>query len=376
MKKLGLFFLLLHGPLIFSQHTWEHYMLMGNDSLKKHPVYTETILDAAVPIMQDTTFWPETQRLRIVFGDVLEGLLGLRWEAIHLKRTKLVGQSAREVSPYDGPLTKEYDINFFLVPHLPHYVDTVANWWARAGKEGRNLFHSIIDDPQITIPDKLKMGNWYLYVECENTPIKSKRPIMDSLFFPCKKNTTGLSGHPSFGNTYTCMGLYGPAVMDCNHSCKPEVHPYEWIWWLKPDSTHSTLQQWYIGLHRDWSGRFRDWSTSPRVGTIKIPFLLKAGKAPSIRIDLLAYDEFLTASYEPYFDDAIWLPSQSFNTELLKYSIHIEVTGVPENSVKYRFYNSSLVTLHGEKYIKGWLELGVAVKNLAEWRVVYDPQQN
>jgi hypothetical protein len=59
-------------------------MLMPNDSLKKNPIYTETILDGVVPLMKDTTFWPETQRLRIVFGDVLEGLLGLRWEAIHL----------------------------------------------------------------------------------------------------------------------------------------------------------------------------------------------------------------------------------------------------------------------------------------------------
>src|SRR5688572_24712378 len=143
MKKIltiGLFAFTSFG---FSQKTWEQYLLMTNDSIKANPIYAETILDGVVPIVKDSTFWPETQRLRIVFGDVLEGLLGLRWEAIHLKRTKLVGQSCKEIDPYDGPFTREYDINFFLVPHLPHYVDSVAGWWDRAGKEGRDLFHSV-----------------------------------------------------------------------------------------------------------------------------------------------------------------------------------------------------------------------------------------
>lgn len=364
---------MLNCLIVFSQNNWEHYMLKSNDSLKRNPIYTESILDAVQPTMQDTMFWPETQRLRIVFGDVLEGLLGLRWEAIHLKRTKLVGQSAKEVSPYDGPLTREYDINFFIVPHLAHYIDTVANWWNRAGREGRNLFHSFIDDPSIMIPDKLKMGNWYLSVECENTPVKSKRPIMDSLFFPCLKTTEGLQKHKNFGHTYTCIGFYGPAVLDCNHSCKPEVHPYEWIWWLKPDSTLATTKEWFIGLHRDWSGRFRDWSTSPRVGKIKVPFLLKADQNMAMKIDLLIYDEFLTSNYDSYFDGTEWLPASSFETEILKFPIQINISGVPSNSIKYRFYNTSIIELNGTTYIKGWIELGMAVKNIAELRIVYDP---
>ncbi len=375
MRKLIIGFTVLSLQGLNAQKTWEHYLVMTNDSLMKNPVYTETILDGVIPIVKDTTFWPETQRLRIVFGDVLEGLLGLRWEAIHLKRTKLVGQSVREVTPYDGPFTKEYDINFFLVPHLPHYVDTVANWWHRAGKEGRNLFHSIIDDPEIIIPDKLRMGNWYLYVECENTPIKSKRALIDSLFFPCLKGTKGLSGHVNFGNKYTCIGLYGPAVMDCNHSCKPEVHPYEWIWWMKPDSSHSTKKEWYVGFHRDWSGRFRDWSTNPRIGRIKIPFLVKADNDISLQIDLLTYDEFVTQEHEKYFDDAEWIPAESFTTDVLRYPIKIKVTGIPANCIKYRICNPSLVNINGVQYMKGLLELGMAVKNLADLRVIYDTEK-
>lgn len=349
-------------------------MLMPNDSLHKNPIYTETILDGVVPIMKDTTFWPETQRLRIVFGDVLEDLLGLRWEAIHLKRTKLVGQSCQEVNPYDGPFTREWDINFFLVPHLPHYVDSVANWWNRAGAERRNLFYSIRENPSIQIPDRLRMGNWYLYIECENTPIKSKMPIMDSLFYPCS-NTSSMAKHCNFGHTYACIGLYGPAVMDCNHSCKPEIHPYEWIWWLKPDSTHSTKKEWLIGMHRDWSGRFRDWSTSPRVGKIKIPFLLKADADMNMQIELLAFDALVTTSHEKYFDDAQWLPATSFTADILHYQVKMNIKGVPENTIKYRIYYPHEVTLNGVKYIKGWLELGVAAKNLAEFRVVYDPME-
>ncbi len=374
MKKTFTLFILFQCSFIFSQKTWEHYMLMTNDSLRANPIYAETVLDAVVPVVKDTVFWPETQRLRIVFGDVLEGLLGLRWEAIHLKRTKLVGQSCKEIDPYDGPFTREYDINFFIVPHLPNYVDSVANWWDRAGKEGRDLFHSIRSDRNIEIPDKLKMGeNWYLYVECENTPIKSKRELMDSVFFPCKKNEPGLLEHKNFGFIYTCIGLYGPAVMDCNHSCKPEIHPYEWLWWLKPDSTHSTRKEWYIGLHRDWSGRFRDWSTSPRIGKIKIPFLFRSDANIKMQIDLLAYDELVTSKYESYFEDSQWLLNTSYSIDVLRHQVELNVTGVPENTVKYRIYNADIIRINGKEYIRGWLELGVAAKNLAEFRVTYDP---
>lgn len=373
MEKMLAFLFFFSCSLVFSQKNWEYYLAMTNDSLHKNPIYNEVVLDAVVPIMKDTTFWPETQRLRIVFGDVLEGLLGLRWEAIHLKRTKLVGQSCQEVNPYDGAFTREWDINFFLVPHLSHYVDSVANWWARADKEGRYVFMDIMKDPKIQIPDKLKMGNWYLYVECENTPIKSKMPMMDSLFYPCS-NTSSMLKHKNFGYIYTCIGLYGPAVMDCNHSCKPEIHPYEWIWWLKPDSSRFTKKEWYIGMHRDWSGRFRNWSTSPRIGKIKIPFLLKADQDINIQIELLAFDELVTTFHETYFDDLEWLPSTSFNTDILRYEVKIEVKGVLANTIKYRIYNANEIKLNGQKYIKGWLELGVAAKNMAEFRVVYDPE--
>jgi hypothetical protein len=53
--------------------------------------------------------------------------------------------------------------------------------------------------------------------------------------------------------------------------------------------------------------------------------------------------------------------------------VNVNVTGVPDNAIKYRFYQSSLIQINGQSYIKGWLELGMAVKNLAEFRIVYDP---
>lgn len=373
MKRIFLGVLLITG-LLNAQNSWVNYLLMTNDSLQNNPVYAETILDAVQPIVKDTTFWPETQRLRLVFGDVLEGLLGLRWEAIHLKRTKLIGQNVKEVAPYDGPFTREYDINFYIVPHLPNYVDSVSSWWARAGEEGRNLFHSFSKNPAITIPEKLTLGNWFLFIECENTPIKSLRTSIDSLFIPCIKASKGLQQHSAFGYLHPTMGFYGPAAMDCNHSCKPEIHPYEWIWWLKPDNTPSTEKIWYVGLHRDWSGRFRDWSTSPRIGKIKIPFLLKANGSMQMKIELLNYDEFVTQNHEDYLNKGMWMPTADFRTGVTdEIEIKMEVKNFPNKSVKINFTGIEKINIDGNDYVKGYVELGMAVKNLAEIRLTYDP---
>jgi hypothetical protein len=68
------------------------------------------------------------------------------------------------------------------------------------------------------------------------------------------------------------MGFYGVYVLDCNHSCHPEIHPYEWIWWLNTTEQRENTQSWWVGFFRENSNRFKKWSTSPRTGAISVPF--------------------------------------------------------------------------------------------------------
>jgi hypothetical protein len=79
--------------------------------------------------------------------------------------------------------------------------------------------------------------------------------------------------------------MYGVFVLDCNHACHPEIHPYEWLWWLKLTPLEKTRgnfnKTWLLGLFRESSNRFILWSQRPRVGTISIPFIIRTSETKS-----------------------------------------------------------------------------------------------
>ena len=92
------------------------------------------------------------------------------------------------------------------------------------------------------------------------------------------------------------MGFYGAYCLDCNHNCHPEMHPYEWTWWLNLKDGESTNKTWLIGLFHEGSNRFPKWSKNPMTGEIKIPFAFAIGQdSPlncGITIDHLVFSKF------------------------------------------------------------------------------------
>ena len=108
------------------------------------------------------------------------------------------------------------------------------------------------------------------------------------------------------------MGIYGPWVMDCNHNCRPEIHPIEWMWWLdfsaeRPGSPQA--KSWMIGLLYDDSKRFRDWTPSPITGQISIPVAFPSGsKAVTAKIEHLVIDSLMPDT----FLKGMQVPEQAF----------------------------------------------------------------
>jgi hypothetical protein len=116
--------------------------------------------------------------------------------------------------------------------------------------------------------DAETIARYRIHVEC--TPYRDFRPALDSAFYPVLSRRP-LSSHPSFDSDHPALGVYGPLILDCNHSCGPEIHPYEWIWWRQAPPKPGDEAIWHVGFLRDVSNRFKHWSKSPRIGRLQIP---------------------------------------------------------------------------------------------------------
>lgn len=361
-----IFTILFSISVLCAQTSWENYLLLPNDSLRKDIVKMETVLDAFQPVVVDSFFSPSDQWHRFVGGRLLYDVLDLHWEAIRQKRTKFVGQNLKNVSVHAAWPTLEHDINFYLVPHLEHYIDSTLTWWNIAGKKERNLFHSFKENPKITIPDKLKiLDDWFIYLETENTPLHSHIKKLDSLFYPSVKPNTN-EKHKNMNYMFIPLGVYGTPVMDCNHSCKPEIHPYEWIWWMNFDAGYTHKKEFFVGLHRDASKRFKKWSTKPRTGSIKIPFVFEKSKEKKIDIRLINFDKFNDEMLQIHFGSKTDLIGN-----LESNGIKIETNITEKNQFKYEV-TSKETWIDGKACISGYLTIYTSVKNLMELKVSFE----
>ncbi|HEX2898313.1 MAG TPA: hypothetical protein VHS96_01200, partial [Bacteroidia bacterium] len=116
----------------------------------------------------------------------------------------------------------------------------------------------------------------YITVECEVTPPQKFADDLEKQLFPVKDGDYGLDTIPGFGTKYTSFGMTGVWCMDCNHNCRPEIHPIEWLWWMDLSESRPATQTWQATLMVDGSNRFHDWSPSPIAGEIAIPFFVNA----------------------------------------------------------------------------------------------------
>lgn len=264
-----------------------------NPIIRKDKILNEQIVDLVQAYEADSTFRKRKQHHKHIFAVI--SMFGYHWKAITKKRVKYVGTSVRSYgAPGEAHFT-EYDIKYNMAPHLQPYIDMACNGYQVAKKMNR---HGMKDQDKTVAPycevTPETLDKYYLHNEL--TPPKEYWNELDSLFFPCVAGTKHVD-HVNFGEDSISLGMYGVLVSDCNHGCRPEIHPYEWIWWLEVNPKHDDLaeeKRWLVGLFRESSNRFKRWSKPPRRGVISIPFLFDAArKDKQIHIDHLVNSELL-----------------------------------------------------------------------------------
>lgn len=274
-----LIFFLLFPLSLFSQNTLhvenasedlnkEKALLSSSEEIKMNKLLNHELVDLVDAYTIDSTFNRGWERHQVIGGGFIR-LLGYRWKAIDKSRQKMVGWVNRHyVHDVDKKAQfTEYDINYDLIPMLPKYIDLAYYaYQEQFGMHKSGVKSKEGQAPYIYPSEDTKMELYRIH--CENTPATDFRSLLNTKFFPVHRNNE-LKVHPNFQDEHPVMGMYGVLVLDCNHTCHPEIHPYEWVWWLNVTEEKPT---WNIGFIRDVSSRFKHWSSAPRTGAIKLPF--------------------------------------------------------------------------------------------------------
>ena len=286
MKKESCFFLLIMFLVFSSSDSFtqtsevDRYSLLLYDhqSIREDNIMNEEILDLVDVYTIDSTFKRKTERHQIVGGVVLRAF-GFRWKTINYKREKFVGTVSWNYIPDDqnkreGELFTEYDVNFDLYPNLEKYKGVAHKAYLAQAEMFKARKKVNEDEVPFIFPDSTADLTKYR-MHCECTPHADFRDVLNDQFYPARQGMR-METHPNFGEKNPSMGLYGAYVLDCNHKCHPEIHPYEWMWWLdvNPKKEHDPYTKvWNFTFMRDNSKRFKHWSSVPRIGEISFPFV-------------------------------------------------------------------------------------------------------
>lgn len=337
------------------------YLNHDNITIRKDSILNEHIVDMVDVYEADSIIHKKRQHHHTGFGFI--ALFGYSWRAISMKRQKFVGTSIHSYQAWDHELFTEYDIEYNMVPHLPRYFEML--WWGYQRQFQRNVRLSKEDrytNLHYDRPNEDNLNQYYLHNEL--TPAKNYRSAIDSLFFPCAEGTKHID-HPNFGENHVTLGMYGVFVSDCNHTCYPEMHPYEWVWWLEvnPDNDdRPNEKRWMVGLFRESSNRFRRWSRKPRKGVVTVPFSFPADQADkTINVDHLVTSKLMPDGLKdlPTMPaDANQFSSTNFKVQLdgLNTSINLTSNQTMPDGVRWWLTN---VQSDG-KTITGYINIGVS----------------
>lgn len=226
-----------------------------------------------------------------LFNWALRTFAGLRWRAIDGKKHKMVGTMRGGLSSPGKDFFTEYDITFQTFQHTPEYQELVRiAYKAQYDKmlKGRNHLIKRGINPDSLNTDQLTK----LRIHPEHTPLKASRAALNEKFLPCIQGTS-IDNHPAWGVQNPTVGCYGAFVLDGNHKGSPEIHPYEWLWWMDAREKRPNVVKWYAGLMREGSNRFLRWSKKPRIGYIAIPFVFDVtNDTNQIKVEHLVKGDF------------------------------------------------------------------------------------
>lgn len=363
------------------------YLLLSNSAIEANDTINEKIVDLVDPMVTDSVLTRKKEHHQLfLVGWLIHAFGDYNWRALSMVKTKYVG-TVRETARSGGEEYTEYDINFDLNFHLDKYLyksfycyDCQKKIHKQNFPDRRHRKHKTNYNAPPFVRDTNNIDIRQYRIHCEMTPPACFRPQLHYLFFPTLPVPVNVNNHPNFLSEHPTMGMYGASCLDCNHNCHPELHPYEWVWWMNLHTGDESAKTWLIGLFYEGSNRFRHWSHNPKTGTSNIPFAFEIkdeGHQPSIQIEHLVFNTFVDSNLAK-----LHLPDTLFGTQMKDVIVNIKDKGGRVFPVKISF-NEALPT-DGLKYwfsqvnwdeqshiLSGYLNMGLSVKDLYTARVTF-----
>jgi len=368
------------------------YLLLTNQQIEDNDTINEEILDLVTPMVTDSILGRKKEHHQVfLVGWFIHAFGNYNWRAIDMIKQKFVGTIRGDGRSGEEEYS-EYDINFDLYCHLHKYLWKAFKSYDKQGKikrqDIRAQFHVHHHKPtnynvEPFIRDTNKADMYQYREHCELTPQREYRPMLNYLFYPTLPGIN-IDRHPNFGSRYPSMGFYGASCLDCNHNCHPEIHPYEWVWWMNLHNGSTTDKTWMVGLLKDGSNRFHHWSHSPKTGKTTIPFAYKVddpnAKDRLITIEHLVFNRFIDSNLT-----RLSVPATAFNAD--NDSLEVDVTndkGVkipitvnfnfPMIGSGLRYWFSDVNWDEKNRILSGYLNLATSVQDLYTMRVTFSGQ--
>lgn len=360
------------------------YLLLTNKEIIGNDTINEKIVDLVEPMLLDSVLLRKKQHHRLfLVGWLIHAFGGYNWRAVDMHKQKFVGTVINEGRSGSFEYT-EWDIKYHLNFHLQKYLfkdfsayDLQRKYHRQDVRPSHRTNYKVAP----FVRDSNNIDSRLYDLGCELTPPAAFIPQLNYMFFPTLPDGGSCQNHPNFECKKPTMGFYGSYCLDCNHNCHPEMHPYEWTWWLDLQNDNSRKKTWLIGLFHEGSNRFPKWSRNPMSGEIKIPFaffVFNSYTTFPIKIEHLVFNKFENGEMEKFE-----LPPNTFGTKS-SHDVYFQIgdsTGVRVNAslqfnqileteaLKYWF--TDLNYDRQSNILSGYFHFAVSVEDLYTTRITF-----
>ena len=360
-----------------------HNLLLSNSAIENNDTINEEILDLVNPVVTDSILGRKKEHHQLfLVGWLIHAFGDFNWRAVNMTKEKFVGTVKSNSRSGEEEYT-EYDINYDLNFHLKKYLNHVFVSYDTQRKYHRQdvrRSHRTNYEGTPFVRDTNNIDLKHYRLHCEMTPPPPFRVQLHYLFFPTQPGLE-LRDHPNFGTDHPSMGFYGASCLDCNHNCHPELHPYEWTWWLNLHGNDSMAKTWLTGLFYEGSNRFKHWSHTPKVGKIAIPFafVIKDDKSPYpiVTIEHLVINKFVNKEL-----DKLNITDTTFDSKLENRLVMINDLNGAKYGIWVVFKNMLLtddlkywlsdINWDAKNHIlSGYFNFATAVKELYTSRIIF-----
>jgi hypothetical protein len=357
---------------------------LDNKTIRDNDTINERIVDLVEVRVADSIITKRKQHHRLfLVGWTIHAFAGYNWRAIEFNKQKFVGTVHRSSRSNSAEFT-EHDVNFDLYFNTNKYLYKVFQGYDKQKEYKRQDFRrgkhlkDYSKSPYTRDIATVNKMDYRLHIEL--TPPETFRRQLNYLFYPVFHDKNPET-HPNILDAKPTFGAYGVYCSDCNHSCHNELHPYEWLWWMHTHNSTSTSKSWTAGLLKESSNRFPDWSASPKIGSIAIPFSFDKSKKANITIQPLCFGELIENGAWGFVDKTAEHFNLDFDTKNIiiktenkEYPILIKNLSPLQSSAVIAWISVS----HEDKEnntINGFLHFSIATKELFTFKVKFEEEK-